>query len=127
MPAARIPVSTPSLVPVKSRKPAEGLAKVDKKLVAAPKKNDRDAVPIKGDCKLAVQVASFPSEQEAKERVGYLKSVGVVAQVVRTDLGKRGTYFRVMSGRFLKQVDARKYGQLLLSKGKVQEFVVARQ
>jgi len=127
MPAARIPVSRPSPVPVKSRKPAAELAKVDKKPVAEPRKNDRDAVPIKGDCKLAVQVASFPSEQEAKERVGYLKSVGVVAQVVRADLGKRGTSFRVMSGRFLKQVDARKYGQLLLSKGKVQEFVVARQ
>jgi cell division septation protein DedD len=95
--------------------------------MAEPKKNDRDPVPIPKDCKLTVQVASFPSEQEAKERVGYLKSVGVLAQVARADLGKRGISFRVMTGRFLKQVDARKYGQLLLRKGKVQEFVVARQ
>jgi cell division septation protein DedD len=125
IPAAKIPISTPSPVPVKSRKPAEELAKADKKPVAEPKKKDSDAVPIPKDCKLTVQVASFPSEEEAKERVGYLKSVGVLAEVVKADLGKRGTYFRVMTGRFLKQVDARKYGQQLLSKGKVQEFVVA--
>jgi hypothetical protein len=126
MPTARIPVSTPSPVPVKSRKRADELAKADKRRVAEPKKNDHQAVPIPKDCKLTVQVASFPSEQEAKERVRYLKSVGVLAQVVKSDLGKHGIYFRVMSGRFLKQVDARKYGQQLLSKGKVQEFVVAR-
>ena len=81
---------------------------------------------LRADGKLTVQVASFPSEQEAKERVGYLKSVGVPAQIVRADLGKRGIYFRVMTGRFIKPDDARKYGQQLLSKGKVQEFVVAR-
>ena len=55
-----------------------------------------------------------------------MKSIGVPAQIVRADLGKRGIYFRVMTGRFMKPDEARKYGQELLSKGKVQEFVVAR-
>jgi cell division septation protein DedD len=124
IPAANAPVTT---APIKTARPAD-LARTDKKPEVERKKNDRttDAVPIQGDGKLTVQVASFPSEQEAKERVEYLKSVGVPAQIVRADLGKRGIYFRVMTGRFMKPDDARKYGQQLLSKGKVQEFVVAR-
>ena len=73
---------------------------------------------------MTIQVASFDNQAQANERVARLKSDGIDARVVRAEIPKKGTWYRVQIGGFSTRQEAENYGAQLRSKGKVQDFIV---
>ncbi len=72
-----------------------------------------------------LQVGSYNTPVEANERAAKLKAAGFEAQVVAVELPKRGTWYRVQTGRFGERAEATRYGAQLRAKGAVESFLVA--
>lgn len=72
-----------------------------------------------------LQVGSYNTPVEANERAAKLKAAGCEAQVVAVELPKRGTWYRVQTGRFGDRAEAARYGAQLRAKGAVESFLVA--
>jgi cell division protein FtsN len=77
-----------------------------------------------GEGDFTLQVGSFNASAEADERVAKLVSLGVRAYVVRVELPKRGTWYRIHVGRFSSREEAGRYGAQLRGKGAVADFIV---
>jgi cell division protein FtsN len=71
-----------------------------------------------------VQVGSYNVAAQADERAGQLRSNGVEARVVRADIPRRGTWYRVQAGRFASQAEAARYGAELKGKGATDSFII---
>jgi cell division protein FtsN/Zn ribbon nucleic-acid-binding protein len=71
-----------------------------------------------------IQIGSYNVIEEANERVARLQSGGFDVRVVSVELPKRGTWYRVQSGRFGNREEAARYGQLLKSKGATDSFII---
>ncbi|MGB9178745.1 MAG: SPOR domain-containing protein [Pyrinomonadaceae bacterium] len=84
-----------------------------------------DKATTQTDGKFTIQVGSYPDNAQAQERIDKLSSGGLEARVVRTEIPKRGTWYRVQVGRFLSREEAARVGSQLRSKGTIQDFVVA--
>jgi cell division septation protein DedD len=52
-----------------------------------------------------------------------LKSAGFEARSVAVEIPKRGTWYRVQSGRFINREEAERYGKQLRDKGVVSSFI----
>ena len=70
-----------------------------------------------------LQIGSFDDAGKANERIGSLKSAGVLVRVVPKDIPGRGTWHRVQIGRFPSRERALSYGNQLRSRGLVQDFI----
>ncbi|MBL8149739.1 MAG: zinc-ribbon domain-containing protein [Blastocatellia bacterium] len=75
--------------------------------------------------KYTVQAGASPSEAEAKSLSNRLKSLGIDSYVIRADLGNKGIWYRVRTGGFQTQEEARKVLEKLNQKGF--EGFIARQ
>ncbi len=75
--------------------------------------------------KFTLQVGSFNNTVEANERAAHLQAAGFAAQVVAVELPKRGTWYRVQTGRFADRAEAAHYGAQLRAKGAADNFLVA--
>ncbi|HEX8458541.1 MAG TPA: SPOR domain-containing protein [Pyrinomonadaceae bacterium] len=75
------------------------------------------------DGKVTIQVGSYNVAAEADERVAKLKSAGFEARRVTVEIPKRGTWYRVQSGRFTSRDEAERYGKQLRDKGIVSSFI----
>ncbi|HEV2802228.1 MAG TPA: SPOR domain-containing protein [Pyrinomonadaceae bacterium] len=75
------------------------------------------------DGKITIQVGSYNAATEADERVASLKSAGFEARSVAVEIPKRGTWYRVQSGRFSSRDEAERYGKQLRDKGVVSSFI----
>ncbi|HEV2882942.1 MAG TPA: SPOR domain-containing protein [Pyrinomonadaceae bacterium] len=73
--------------------------------------------------KVTIQVGSYNAATEAEARVANLKSAGFEARSVEVVIPKRGTWYRVQSGRFVNRDEAERYGRQLRDKGIVSSFI----
>jgi cell division protein FtsN len=73
--------------------------------------------------KVTIQIGSYNEAAQAEERVANLKSAGYEAQSVAVEIPKRGTWYRVQSGRFVNRDDAERYGKQLRERGIVSNFI----
>jgi cell division protein FtsN len=72
-----------------------------------------------------LQIGSYNDLAQAQERAAKLDSAGVSTYVARVEIPKRGTWYRVQTGRFGNREEAVRYGTQLRSKGVVADFIVA--
>jgi cell division septation protein DedD len=75
--------------------------------------------------KVTIQIGSYNEAAQAEERVANLKSAGYEARSVAVEIPKRGTWYRVQSGRFVNRDEAELYGKQLREKGVVANFITA--
>ena len=80
--------------------------------------------PQQGDGNYTVQVGSYNNAAQAEERVGRLGSSGVEARVVRAEIPRRGTWYRVQAGRFSSHEEAARFGAQLKGKGAADDFII---
>jgi cell division septation protein DedD len=73
--------------------------------------------------KVTVQIGSYNEAAQAEERVANLKSAGYEARSVAVEIPKRGTWYRVQSGRFVNRDEAERYGKQLREKGVVANYI----
>lgn len=71
-----------------------------------------------------IQVGSYNNAAQAEERVARLASSGVEARVVRAEIPRRGTWYRVQTGRFASNEEAARYGAQLKGKGATDDFII---
>ncbi len=67
--------------------------------------------------KFSVQAGASPSEAEANALSSRLQKMGFAAYVVRADLGAKGIWYRVRTGSFASEAEARKAMSDLKAKG----------
>lgn len=109
------PTAAPTVEPVAAKPPVE-----EKPATSTP--NPPNAAK---DGKVTIQVGSYSAAAEADERVANLKSAGFEARSVAVEIPKRGTWYRVQSGRFTSREEAERYGKQLRDKGVVSSFITA--
>jgi cell division septation protein DedD len=109
------PVVAPSVERVEA-KPA-----VEEKL-AIPASTPNRAGESNGG-KVTIQIGSYNAAAEAATRVADLKSAGFEARTVEVVIPKRGTWYRVQSGRFVSRDEAERYGKQLRDRGVVSSFI----
>ncbi len=71
-----------------------------------------------------VQIGSYNNASQAEERAGQLSSSGVEARVVRAEVPRRGTWYRVHAGRFASREEAARFGAQLKGKGAADDFII---
>ncbi|HEY9402324.1 MAG TPA: SPOR domain-containing protein [Pyrinomonadaceae bacterium] len=109
------PVAAPSVETTKARPEAET------KPAAPPASSNRADEAKEG--KVTIQIGSYNAAAEAEARVANLKSAGFEARSVAVEIPKRGTWYRVQSGRFVSRDEAERYGKQLRDKGVVSSFI----
>jgi cell division protein FtsN len=72
-----------------------------------------------------IQVGSYNVIEQANERVSGMRAAGLDARVVAVELPKRGTWYRVQSGRFSSREEAQRYGNEARAKRALDNFIVA--
>ncbi|AKU91034.1 SPOR domain-containing protein [Vulgatibacter incomptus] len=70
-----------------------------------------------------VQVAAFPSRQEADALVGQLRRKGFAPTVVKAEVPGKGTFYRVRVGRFRTREEASRYLEDLRREARLDGFV----
>lgn len=73
--------------------------------------------PPPSEGKFSVQAGASPSEAEANALSSRLQKMGFAAYVVRADLGAKGVWYRVRTGSFDSEAEARKTMSDLKAKG----------
>ncbi|HEV7902985.1 MAG TPA: SPOR domain-containing protein [Pyrinomonadaceae bacterium] len=73
--------------------------------------------------RVTIQIGSYNEAAQAEERVATLRSAGYEARSVAVEIPKRGTWYRVQSGRFVDRDEAERYGKQLREKGVVSNFI----
>jgi CHAT domain-containing protein len=100
----------------------------------SPAEADQPSVSSSGTTLLAssranpytIQFEALPELETAQDKVKGLKTRGVDAYIVKSEVKGKGTFFRVRAGNFRTLVEAQKYGAGLKDKGVVSEYFVAR-
>jgi cell division septation protein DedD len=91
---------------------------------AAEVKTAAPAQQPEGSGNLTLQVGSYNNPVEANGQVERLKAAGFAARVAAAELPKRGTWYRVQTGRFADRAEAARYGAQLKTKGAASDFIV---
>jgi CHAT domain-containing protein/Flp pilus assembly protein TadD len=73
-----------------------------------------------------VQMGASPLLGPAQEKARVLRTQGVDAYIVKSNVKDKGTFFRVRAGKFPSIAEAQNYGDALQAKGAISEFFVAR-
>lgn len=73
-----------------------------------------------------VQVASFRKRKDADRQRDQFRKDNHDAFVTTADLGKKGTWYRVLIGKFNKKIEADKLAEYLRKKKKIKGFVIKR-
>ncbi|HEX8422481.1 MAG TPA: SPOR domain-containing protein, partial [Pyrinomonadaceae bacterium] len=110
-----MPHAAPSVEPAGLRPEAEA-----KPATPASSSNRADEAK---EGKVTIQIGSYNAAAEAEARVANLKSAGFEARSVAVEIPKRGTWYRVQSGRFVSRDEAERYGKQLRDKGVVSSFI----
>jgi len=75
--------------------------------------------------RITIQIGSYNETTQAQERVASLQAAGHKAWFVAVEIPKRGTWYRVQSGRFVTRDEAERYGRQLRNEGVISSFIVA--
>src|SRR5262245_24368327 len=70
-----------------------------------------------------VQIASMPTEAEARAAVARLNAAGLAAHWVRADVPGKGVRYRVRFGRFTNQAEAKARAEAALNRGAIEEYI----
>jgi cell division septation protein DedD len=103
-------------------KPAAEVKPAVEEKAASPASPSNGASAAQGG-KVTIQIGSYNEVAQAEERVATLKSAGYEARSVAVEIPKRGTWYRVQSGRFVNRDEAERYGKQLREKGVVSNFI----
>ncbi|HID37796.1 MAG TPA: SPOR domain-containing protein [Ghiorsea sp.] len=71
-----------------------------------------------------IQVASFSTQQDAKNFIPKLQGLGIAAEVRRVEIPNKGTYFRVFTGSYMNEQDAMRAKQLIKDKFKLDGLMI---
>jgi len=71
-----------------------------------------------------LQIGSYNDSTQAQEKVAKLGSVGVRAYIARVEIPRRGTWYRVQTGRFNSREEATRFGAQLRARGAVADFII---
>jgi cell division septation protein DedD len=115
---AATPAPTPAPTPVPTPAPTPEAKQAE---APAPPVEAQHGAP---SGRFAVQVGSYNEVGQANERAEKLKAAGYDPRVVRVELPKRGTWYRVMVGSFGERAEANRFGTQLRAKGAAQDFVI---
>lgn len=74
--------------------------------------------------KFTLQVASYPTQEEAKARVADLSKKGLKAFLQVGAVSGKGKVFRVLTGGFGSKAEAEEYGKTLVIHDTIESFVV---
>jgi cell division protein FtsN len=77
-----------------------------------------------GSGNFTVQVGSYNDRAQALERAANLRSAGFDVRLAEVQLPKRGTWYRVQSGRFGTREEATRYGQQLRAQKVAAETII---
>ena len=131
-PVAPSSESGAAFIPAQAREtPAPQTAPVAEALKEKPPVEEKAATPASKpspsanakEGKVTIQIGSYNESAQAEERVASLKSAGYEARSVSVEIPKRGTWYRVQSGRFVSRDEAERYGRQLRDKGVVASFI----
>jgi cell division septation protein DedD len=76
--------------------------------------------------KYTVQIASFPTEKEAKKKADELKQKGYSAFFIPAQINGKGTYYRVSVGLFSTEKEAKEYRDDFKEKLKVSSAIIQK-
>lgn len=116
------PAAAPSVEPAGAR-PAEAEAKQATPPASSNRADEAKEAKEAKEGKVTIQIGSYNAAAEAEARVANLKSAGFEARSVAVEIPKRGTWYRVQSGRFVSRDEAERYGKQLRDKGVVSSFI----
>jgi cell division protein FtsN len=71
-----------------------------------------------------LQVAAYKTWPEAESQRESLSGSGYKIDIVKVDLAGKGTWYRVVLGRFASEGEARKASEALRARGLVKEVMV---
>ena len=71
-----------------------------------------------------LQIASEPSEAEARAIIADLKTKGIEAYLVKAEVPGKGTRYRVRIGKFWSQAEAKKVADRAIGQNLIKEFIV---
>ena len=111
---ASAPVPTPANTPVTASAPEP---------VTRPVSPMNSTTELK-EGRITIQIGSYNETAQAQERVASLQAAGHKAWVMAVEIPKRGTWYRVQSGRFGTRDEAERYGRQLRSEGVISSFIV---
>ncbi len=97
----------------------------DREPAAAAAPEPVGAASVAGVAGYAVQAGSYSTVSEANERVSGLRAAGFEARVATVELEKRGTWYRVYSGRFALREEAKQHENKLRASGAVGNTIIA--
>ncbi|HLL72402.1 MAG TPA: SPOR domain-containing protein [Pyrinomonadaceae bacterium] len=131
-PAAPSSESGAAFIPAQAKEtPAPQTAPIAETVKEKPAVEEKAPTPAStpspsGDAKegkVTIQIGSYNESSQAEERIASLKSAGYEARSVSVEIPKRGTWYRVQSGRFVSRDEAERYGKQLRDKGVVASFI----
>lgn len=77
-----------------------------------------------GGGKYTLQVASYNDASQANEQVSILRAAGFETHVALVEIAKRGTWYRVQSGRFESREEAARYVTQMHAKGAAANAII---
>ncbi len=86
-----------------------------------PREKKKTTTPATSSTYYALQVASFKVKKEAEKYASFFRKKGYFAEVVKADIPKKGTWYRVYVGRFSSLEEARRAYEELKRKKLVKE------
>jgi cell division protein FtsN len=92
----------------------------------APGVDSQGAPPVQTVGGFTLQVGSYNDAAQAQERAARLAAVGVKSNVIRAEIPRRGTWYRVQTGRFDSRDEATRFGAQLRAKGAVADYIVTQ-
>ncbi len=130
---ATIPVTAPTAAPSvettkAESKPAQSETAATSSAPAQPQVAAKPApapVAQSSTGNFTIQVGSYNNSAQAEERAGRLRSSGVEARVVRAEIPRRGTWYRVQAGRFATRDEAARFASELKARGAADSFLIA--
>jgi len=111
---ASAPVPTPANIPVTASAPEP----------VTPPVSPMNSTTESKEGRITIQIGSYNETAQAHERVASLQAAGHKAGVVTVEIPKRGTWYRVQSGRFVTRDEAERYGRQLRNEGVISSFIV---
>lgn len=125
---ANVSVAGEKPAPVSS-KPVESKTATDAAKVAPAAEPESAPAPSnepqpKNAGNFTIQVGSYNNSAQAAERVASLKAAGFDARVAEVEIPKRGTWYRVQTGRFESRDEAARYSVQMRAKGAAESVMI---
>jgi cell division protein FtsN len=74
----------------------------------------------------SLQIGSYPKKEEAEAALKALEEKALTGDIREAEIQGKGTWFRVLTGKFKSTAEAEKSGKALKDSAKIGEFIVVR-